>query len=1228
MRWLASLTAATVALSMAGLPALPSAAEATPASPGALHRVTLITGDVVTVEGLAGGKQTATVEPGKGREGIRFYSQEVDGELRITPADMVPYLAKNLVDKRLFDVGELIEQGYDDASSATLPLLFVYDGAARKSAALPGVQDGTALPSVNARAVAADKGKLSDLWRTVEPSARAAQAQPALPQGIKKIWLDGKVRASLEHSVPQVGAPEAWKAGFDGKGVKVAVLDTGIDQNHPDLAGKIAQTRNFTEDPSVQDGFGHGTHVASIIAGLGTASQGLRKGVAPGAQLMVGKVLDDSGSGTESEIIQGMEWATASGADVVNMSLGGGPTDGTDPLSVAVDNLTDQTGALFVIAAGNEGKEYSVGTPGAATSALTVGAVDGADALAGFSSRGPRLDGGLKPDITAPGVDIIAARAAGTSIGTPVGDAYTTLSGTSMATPHVAGAAAILKQEHPGWKARQIKDILVSTAKTAADQTVYQQGGGRLDVARAVRQGVTATGAVDLGYHEGDDDQPGGDITYTNGTGTSVKLTLTAGLANVDGGPSPEGAISLGSSEVTVEAGASVAVPVRAALSKVPTGRYGGYVSAVSADGTVALHTTLALFKRGRLHNVHFTAVDRNGKPTPIPVITMYGASSLDDVWAYIDREHADTGITVRVSEGTYMTQGVFDPTQSAHPVDSLVVMPELQVTGDMDVVLDARKANPITIKTPRPVVQDGIFTYFTHRTIGNRKISQGVMDYPVVEQLAVTPTQPVKEGSFEFASRWQLAAPKVSARLAGSGEPVTMSLLARSPQMDGVRRWPLVDGGAGTPEELSRLKLRGRAVIVSPPDRGYWEDRIAAAGAAGAAAVIVVGEKDGSVWQPWTPDGDRYPLPTFAVAHDHARKLYGAGRAVLEVSVNVVSPYYYDIMQVSPGEVPEHIVHEVTDRNTARVDTAYAQSGGFAWAKEQRFGWRPWQIYGLGFQMEQQRIVRTPLERAEYVSTGDTQWRHIVQHMFTWDNMFSLRGGLTERPRGYKPGEVVRETWFGPVVRPAIPAAVPAPTRSGDALSVVVPEFADSSGHFGYAGGSDEQDTTSARFYRNGELVEERSEIRGDFPAVPEEAEYRLELSTRRSSEEWTHATATETAWTFRSKAGQAALDLPQVDYDVPADLNGQVSRGLAKLSFAVRTPSAGPAAVKTFGAEVSYDDGKTWTRLVTVPTGGGRYTTLVAHPPLKQVSLRVSAEDAAGGRIEQTVIRAYGVK
>ncbi|MFG2639585.1 S8 family serine peptidase [Streptomyces sp. NPDC048370] len=313
-----------------------------------------------------------------------------------------------------------------------------------------------------------------------------------------KLWLDAKVAASLDRSVAMTGAPEAWRKGLDGKGVKVAVLDTGYAPEHPDLKNKVTAEQNFTWDESVADRNGHGTHVASTVAGSGAASQGRYKGVAPGAQLLVGKVLDGGRSGYLSWILEGMEWAAAQDADIVSMSLGSNlPSDGGDPLSQAVETLSAGGGPLFVVAAGNDGAPRTIGSPAAAPSALTGGSVTKEGAMSPFSSRGPAVaDGGVKPEITAAGSAITAARAAGTLGDAADSEFYATISGTSMATPHVSGAAAILKQRHPDWDARQLKAALVATADPVDDAGVYEQGSGSVDVPGALASRVTATPAA------------------------------------------------------------------------------------------------------------------------------------------------------------------------------------------------------------------------------------------------------------------------------------------------------------------------------------------------------------------------------------------------------------------------------------------------------------------------------------------------------------------------------------------------------------------------------------------------------------------------------------------------------------------------------------------------------------------------------------------------------------
>ncbi|WP_436757695.1 S8 family serine peptidase [Streptosporangium sp. V21-05] len=193
--------------------------------------------------------------------------------------------------------------------------------------------------------------------------------------------------------MPRTGAPAAWARGLDGTGVKVAVLDSGIDDTHPDLAGKIAGRSNFVPDYEGDDDLnGHGTHVASTLAGTGAATGGRYRGVAPGATLLDGKVCFDYGGDglcPESSILEGMQWAVASGAKVVNLSLGAPDAPGVDPLEAAVDGLTDRYDALFAVAAGNRGLARTIGSPASADAALAVGAVTKTGEVDSYVQQGP-----------------------------------------------------------------------------------------------------------------------------------------------------------------------------------------------------------------------------------------------------------------------------------------------------------------------------------------------------------------------------------------------------------------------------------------------------------------------------------------------------------------------------------------------------------------------------------------------------------------------------------------------------------------------------------------------------------------------------------------------------------------------------------------------------------------------------------------------------------------------
>ena len=310
-------------------------------------------------------------------------------------------------------------------------------------------------------------------------------------EDVEQIWPDLPVHTCLDTSVTKIQAPKVWAAGYKGQGIKVAVVDTGLDDTHPDFAGRMIAAKSFVGN-SARDDNGHGTHVAGTIAGSGAKSNGKYVGVAPEAHLYIAKVLRADGGGSMSTVMAGIEWAVLEQhVQVINLSLGGDvPCDGTDALSILCDEAVMQAGVVMCVAAGNSGpKEQTIGSPGCARYPITVGAIDDNDHIADFSSRGPTTDGRVKPDIVFPGVDIVAPQAAGTQLGPVVQAGYVSSSGTSMATPHATGVAALMLQANPQLTADQVKTRMLA-AGVNLGALPNAQGVGRGDAYLAYLQAI------------------------------------------------------------------------------------------------------------------------------------------------------------------------------------------------------------------------------------------------------------------------------------------------------------------------------------------------------------------------------------------------------------------------------------------------------------------------------------------------------------------------------------------------------------------------------------------------------------------------------------------------------------------------------------------------------------------------------------------------------------------
>ncbi|MBI3926583.1 MAG: S8 family peptidase [Armatimonadetes bacterium] len=330
---------------------------------------------------------------------------------------------------------------------------------------------------------------------------------------IDPVSTQGEIRPDLENAVRTLGVDKLWEAGYRGQGVTIAVIDTGI-YPHPDYADRIVGFKDWVQGLSEPyDDQGHGTHVAGDALGDGTASDGKYTGPAPAANLVGIKVLDKHGGGRFSDIIKGVQWAVDHKndyhIDIINMSLGG-PIFASyqdDPVAQAVGAAVD-SGIVAAVAGGNSGpKASTIGSPGNHPAAFTVGALNDRgtrsrddDEVAFFSSRGPTtIDGLTKPDILSPGVNITAANSPGSALdqlAVPhVGRSYITISGTSMATPVMAGVIAALLSANPSLTPAEVKEIFTSTAAPLPGVDANSQGAGVVHPEAALQEALRRKGA-------------------------------------------------------------------------------------------------------------------------------------------------------------------------------------------------------------------------------------------------------------------------------------------------------------------------------------------------------------------------------------------------------------------------------------------------------------------------------------------------------------------------------------------------------------------------------------------------------------------------------------------------------------------------------------------------------------------------------------------------------------
>lgn len=1214
--------------------------------------VTLITGDVAHVTTNLDGPPTVTVTPSLRADGStpQFRVTTFGGEIHVHPSDVAPLIGQR-IDPELFNITTLIDQGLDDLTSDVLPVIVEYgDEVSTRNTPFAGEQ--RELSSVNATAIAMEKS-----------DEVASSVSTLSTSGVERVWLDRRIEAQLEYSTGQIGAPAAWDLGLDGSGVRVAVLDTGIDDTHPDLTGSVVNQRNFTYEDTTGDLNGHGTHIAGTIGGDGSASDGRFQGVAPGVELVNAKVLDGNAGGYLSWLIEGMEWAVAQDVDLVNLSIGMRADAPEAPLiTAAVDSLSAASGALFVVAAGNDGCTDCIGAPADAKSALTVGAVDRDDQLADFSNRGPTfLDFGMKPDISAPGVEITAPRAEGTGDGD-----YVAMSGTSMATPHVVGAVALLAQQYPELTADELKALVMASAEPADD--LFGQGTGRVDVTAALEQELQPSlGSVDFGLFEDpptQHDPVGSTVTYRNETDETITVDLAV-TATVDSGSSAD-SLTVTPSELTIEPGGTAEAEVHLDPAQLTDrGRYLGELTATTADER-RLVTTPVGFELGPIyHQVQIAGVARDGREVRPYLPHLYNVETGGYLNDYCEAEY----YCLRVPQGTYSLAGfvntyapwVPDGQQPTTGVlnTSLVAYPEFAVNEDMTIVMDAREAVEVTVDTPLhpdgKVNDSGALQMtWTRTSAKGEKVTDQVLGMSggqLEQRFFMTPTEEVTVGEFSASTRWIIEAPAIAFETGDDLElrpeyyrPDWFSDNSwQFPTVEGSSELRVIDAGDASEADLAGIKLKGALALVRRSDAITVLDQSNAAAAAGAAMVAIYNDQPGASNQLGTAQG-KLDVPTVRLSHEEGTalldRLSGNKKVTVTASGTQESPYRYDLYYLEDGAIPTDLAYTADAASLATVKRDFYALGDHESFAEASFPFPPGAeaVYTRKFP-----VTGAPRTRTDYyVGDARVTWQHDLTtpepaYNALWPTEPTSTLQLVSPWVTYQPGTTTVHQWFRGPLAPGFDPERPV-TRDGDILTIPTAGMVDASGNFAetptnhFGVGIESQFVLSS----GGEVIAETTNVPAGTILLPsaEATEYHLSYRVDNHSDWAELYTSTVTEWTISSAAtsGPQAQPFMAVDYDFAVDQSntlGRESKLANVFGLQIGHPGDLRIGVRQVRVDVSFDDGKRWEKAVAIPLLNGRYLVMASGSLVKfntsgYLSVRTNATDARGNTVSQEIIRA----
>lgn len=1185
---------------------------------------TLITGDVAHATVNNRGEMLgARLVKADGTEVVSSTLQ-VGPNLYLIPAEAQPLVDAGKLDKELFNLTRLYQSGYDDERAEQLSVIVEYeDGVAPVQ--LRNSRMTHRFDVIDSATMSIDKDGIGESYSDLTSDNR-----------IKSVWLD-KVYQSMDvglpsPTVPLTGALSAYQAGFDGTGVTVAVLDTGYDFAHPDLNGQVIDVQSFVWGSEGQDLDGHGTHVAGSIAGTGVASEGMYTGVAPGAKLLVGKVLNDNGSGSMSGILQGMIWAVESGANVVNMSLGAsGGSDCVGPTVDMLEVLSEQ--ALFVVAAGNSYVRQTVSTPGCSPKALTVGAIDRSGNTAEFSSRGPSIDGKTaKPDIASQGVDVVSASTGGIS-----GNEYRLLSGTSMATPHVAGGAAVVLQANPELSPAELKAMLTSSVFDT-DAPIMEQGAGPMDVARAVSQNIIGQPNLSLGnfYSPYEYDVVEKQITLSNISDSDITLHLKLKMIGDDGDTNvPAKLVKLNTRKVVVpahgEANVPVTVDASAALRNSAYGTITGRLVGTSNQGDKVTVPVSVWFEEPK-SELTITAFDRFGNPaeSPSTVTLLNHEDQVVNRFGYTNGE-----VRLNVPSGRFsivssiMTRD--EPTNQGL-VESVSFMADLdrKVDGSTEVVLDARNASEIEFEAGNPIDMQGFSGGFTYDMSANDRLKAGAFDYAPKYVEAVYGWSHGYDENFNFAVTTRATTPMPElATSNGTAIEYLSPSLAR--MFNGEGSLEVVYAGDGSSQAFSEVDVEGKIALIDISTLlGQQAVYARNAGVAGLIANFPnsVGRHNSS--------SSSYDFPIITVTADVGEVLkqeMSEGPLELHWSGTAPesSPYAYSLAHQSSGKIKTGKV-KVDESDLASITAQYFSQGDERIIYADVYAHVPGAsgFYSTGTS----QTILAPIERVEYFTPETLGWTNKVMPMRV------NGGGSFDGPRVFSRGQSEETTWYkGPFGSSQLTNNTVLANRFNNEMKFSIPHFGDAAGHDSVAA-SGLRDRILSRIHVNGERVSPQANGMVALPDAP--ALVTIDAGFTRLAEfgiaNQRIGVAHVTTWNFMtdsSMQGPQPVIVPSID--IPLDMDNTVAAG-EPVTFSIEGLVDGLGSVPLSSVHVEYGYGThrntTWPRIewqsVEALQSGDNWSVTIPNDSEagQYVHLRVILSDYNGSTVDQTMVRAYLLK